>query len=131
MVENKQEAIHDKGFNMGNGRDSITDYGKIKVGTRALVDATLDLGTLVDKTKPYTSKSEIMKALANQDLPALRKVSEHFYRTSGIYQRVCNYFATMYRFDWYIVPEVYDENVKEEKVVQEFTRILNFLDNLS
>jgi hypothetical protein len=35
----------------------------------------------------------------------------------------------MYRYDWYIVPEVYDDNVKEDKIVKEFTQILNYLDN--
>ena len=35
----------------------------------------------------------------------------------------------MYRYDWYVVPEIYDETVKEEKVVGEFTKILNYLDN--
>ena len=35
----------------------------------------------------------------------------------------------MYRYDWYIVPEIYKDSVKEEEVVKEFTRILNYLDN--
>ena len=35
----------------------------------------------------------------------------------------------MYRYDWYIVPEVYKDSVKEEEVVKEFARILNYLDN--
>ena len=74
-------------------------------------------------------KRIVLKALADNDLPLLRDISNFFYRTSGIYQRACNYFATMYRYDWYIVPEVYDENVKENKVVEDFSKILNYLDN--
>ena len=35
----------------------------------------------------------------------------------------------MYRYDWYIVPEVYDETVKEDKIVGDFHRLLNYLDN--
>ena len=35
----------------------------------------------------------------------------------------------MYRYDWYIVPEIYKDSVKEEEVVKDFTRILNYLDN--
>ena len=35
----------------------------------------------------------------------------------------------MYRYDWYIVPEVYDEKVSEDKVTADFARILNYLDN--
>lgn len=59
----------------------------------------------------------------------LRQISNYFYKTSGIYQRVCNYFATMYRYDWYVVTEVYDKSVKEDKIVGEFHKILNYLDN--
>ena len=70
-----------------------------------------------------------MKALAEQDIPLLREISNYFYRTNGIYQRACNYFATMYRYDWYIVPEIYDQDVKEEKILGDFARILNYLDN--
>ena len=75
------------------------------------------------------SKNTILKALADQDVATLREISNYFYRTSGIYQRACNYFATMYRYDWYIVPEVYDEKLKEDKIVAEFSRVLNYLDN--
>jgi hypothetical protein len=35
----------------------------------------------------------------------------------------------MYRYDWYVVTEVYDKSVKEDKIVGEFHKILNYLDN--
>ena len=35
----------------------------------------------------------------------------------------------MYRYDWYIVPEVQDDTVKEEKVLKDFHKILTYLDN--
>ena len=134
MAENRIEAIHEKGFDMT--RDSnMVEFGKMKVGLKTLQDATMDLGMLKDnkyrnrRTNIDISKSRIVQAMADQDLPALRELSEFFYRTNGIYQRVCNYFATMYRYDWYIVPEVYDEKAKSEKIVQDFTKILNYLNN--
>jgi hypothetical protein len=65
----------------------------------------------------------------DNDVEKLREISDYFYKTSGIYQRVCNYFATMYRYDWYVVPEVYDESGKSEKILKDFTKILNYLDN--
>ena len=61
-----------------------------------------------------------MEALAKNDIPTLREISNYFYRTNGIYQKVVNYFATMYRFDWYMVPEVFSDSVNEDKVVKEF-----------
>ena len=104
MAENRTEAIHEKGFDMT--RDSnMVEFGKMKVGLKTLQDATMDLGMLKDnkyrnrRTNIDISKSRIVQAMADQDLPALRELSEFFYRTNGIYQRVCNYFATMYRYD--------------------------------
>ena len=79
--------------------------------------------------KNYGNKAVIMKALGDNDIATLREISKYFYRTSGIYERTCNYFATMYRYDWYVVPEVYDESVNEIKLTAEFNRILNYLDN--
>ena len=35
----------------------------------------------------------------------------------------------MYRYDWYVVPEIYKDNTKEEEIITEFTNILNYLDN--
>lgn len=106
-----------------------TSYGKIKVGVKSLNNATIALGSLAEANKNYGDKRIILKALAEQDVDKLREISNYFYRTSGIYQRACNYFATMYRYDWYIVPEVYETQPKEDKVIAEFSRILTYLDN--
>jgi hypothetical protein len=35
----------------------------------------------------------------------------------------------MYRYDWYIVPEIYTTEFKEDKIVTEFNKVLNVLDN--
>nr|DAM27089.1 MAG TPA: portal protein [Caudoviricetes sp.] len=48
---------------------------------------------------------------------------------SGVYSVACNYLANLYRYDWYIVPEVYDNDVAEEKVIKNFKTTLNYLDN--
>ena len=121
-MENRQEEIRSKGF-------IVKDYGKIKVSTTTLNEATLNLGTIAAANKNYGNKALVLKALAEQDVNLLREISNYFYRTSGIYQRACNYFATMYRYDWYIVPECYDTDANAEKVITEFSRILTYLDN--
>jgi hypothetical protein len=59
----------------------------------------------------------------------LRHISRHYYNLSGIYTTVCNYFAFLYRYDWYISPEIYDSKVGIEKVLKDFSKILNYLDN--
>lgn len=105
------------------------EFGKIKVGKKTLEDAALDLSTLKQVNKSYRNKAEILKALVNKDLPTLRQISNYFYRTNGIYFRICNYFAQMYRYDWYIVDEIYDDKADIQKINKEFKRALNFLDN--
>lgn len=123
----RQQEIRDKGFDFGSSNQ--VEYGKIKVGVKTLEDAVLNLGSLKTTNRRLGDKKVVLKALADNDLPALREISNFFYRTSGIYQKACNYFATMYRYDWYIVPEVFDESTKTDKIVEDFARILNYLDN--
>ena len=136
MEERRQEEIRAKGFNMSS-RSPATysqqmdplEYNKIRVGVKNLDDAVLNLGGLKATDKNYGDKRVILKALADRDVPLLREISNYFYLTSGIYQRLCNYFAVLYKYDWYIVPEIFDSEVKEDKVLKDFVKILSYLDN--
>lgn len=110
-----------------------TDYSKIKVGVKALEDAIINLGAY-NRTarRNYADKGLIIKAMADRDYETLREVSNHFYRINGIYRRICDYTATMYRYDWYVSPEIIgmdEKDLDESKVVKEFVKLLNFLDN--
>jgi hypothetical protein len=107
----------------------MTSYGKMKVGVKSLDDATLDLGYLKKIDRNLYDKKIVLHALIARDVEALRAISNSFYVSNGIYQKVCNYVANLYRYDWYVVPEIYDEKAKEEKIVKEFVSILNYLDN--
>lgn len=110
--------------------EDIMNYNKIKVGVKSLEDAVFNLGDLIKNgNRNLANKGIIMKALADNDLEVLRQVSNYFYKSNGIYQKVCNYFAFLYRYDWYVVPEVLDEKAKNEKILTEFNKILNYLDN--
>ena len=106
-----------------------TEYGHIKSGTKQLADAVINLGAIEKSTKGYISKGVVLKALFDNDVPKLREISNYFYKTNGIYQRLCNYVATMYRYDWYVVPEVYKEETKGEEIVKDLHKVLNFMDN--
>ena len=105
------------------------EYGSIKVGTKILDDATLNLGSIRKVNRQYGDKGLVLRAMGERNLPLMRDISNYFYNTNGIYSRVCDYFAYLYRYDWYIVPEIFDETVKSEKVLNDFNKILNFLDN--
>ena len=106
------------------------EYGDIKVGTKTLEDAVLDLGWLKKNYRHFGDKRIIFKAMAERNLPLMREISNFFYRTNGIYARVCDYFAFLYRYDWYIEPEKkFDTTVPDKKLLGDFYSILSFLDN--
>jgi len=129
-MQNRQEQIRKKGFDMTKAPTSAVDsYAKLKIGTRSYPDTVLDLAyySKIDKFD-YHNKRFVMEALINNDIPTLRAISRYFYRTNGIYQKIVNYFASMYRFDWYMCPEVLSDTAKEEKIVADFTKTLNFFD---
>ena len=130
VFANRQEQIHKKGFDMLKAPTSGVDsYARIKIGGHSYGDAVLDLRHY-EKLDPrnFRSKEFIIKALIENDVPMLRAISRYYYKTNGIYQKVVNYFATIYRYDWYMVPELISDNYKEEKVVKEFQQTLNRFD---
>lgn len=133
-MRERQNEIRAKGFDITRTRMSYEgpiDYGSIKVGTKTLDDAVLNLGTLPTAVRRRYDKRIVLQAIAERNLPLMREISNYFYNTSGIYQRVCDYVAYLYRYDWYIVPEVYDkENEKIiDKMLADFDSLLGFLDN--
>lgn len=129
----RQEEIRAKGFDINSyscrDYDGPLDYNSIKVGPKRLDDAVLNLGSIKKVNRQYGDKSFVLKALAEQNLFLIRDISNYFYNTNGLYMRVCNYAANLYRYDWHIEAKVFDEKVKSEKVITDFDRILDFLDN--
>ena len=131
----RNQEIHQKGFNLyqrsqlPTSQAAPNEYNSIKVGVKTLDDATLKLGTLKKIRPDYGSKAYVLNALLKQDLETLRKISDFFFKTNGIYRRICSYFATMYRYDWYTVPEVYSDKVNNDKIVKDFYESLRYLDD--
>ncbi len=66
--------------------------------------------------------------MARKDYEAMRAISNYFFEVSGLYERLCKYFATLYRYDWYITPYIIDEKVKDEKVLADFSKALDYMD---
>lgn len=132
-MRNRQEEIRSKGFDMINSRrgyEGPIDYGKIKVGTKTLDDAVLNLGSMPKIRHDFGNKTFILQAISERNLPLIREISNYFYNTNGIYSKVCDYFAYLYRYDWYITPEIKDESEKSfEKALIDFNNILGYLDN--
>ena len=106
------------------------DFSKIRVGVKTLDDAVINLGTYKKIDPRLGDKEVIIRAIAQNDLETMRDISNFFYRTSGIYNRLCRYLAYMYRYDWMVTPYINDEQQKvKDKALTNFHRVLNYLDN--
>ena len=133
-MHNRQEAIKAKGFNIVQGSREINyhegdtgyhqlttsgipaiDFNKIKVGTKVLDDVILNLGSYTKINARLANKENILRAINNYNLKAMRKISDFFYKTNGIYARILRYMAFMYRYDWIVTPYINDESLKKDK----------------
>ena len=106
-----------------------TDFSKIKVGLKTLEDAIVNVGDLKKIDSRYTDKETVLKAIHNCDFETMREISNFYYKTSGIYNRLCRYMAYLYRYDWMITPYVNSDTVKGDKVLEGFDKALLYLDN--
>jgi len=127
--------IKAKGFDMQIKQDYNEeyvpiDYNKIKVGMKTVDNVLTDINYYA-KVKTTATKENVLRALSNNDLASLRDFSDFFYKTSGIYARLCRYLAYLYRYDWTITPIVLDNKLKEEKIVEGFYKALTFMDNFN
>lgn len=91
---------------LANDRDTqnaspfeATDFSKIKIGAKTLDDAIVDLGDLKKIDKRLANKETILRAIHTCNFEEMREISNFFYKTSGIYARLCRYMAYLYRYD--------------------------------
>lgn len=114
---------------IGDQRDFL-DFSKMKVGLRTVGDAIIDIGSYKRINRNYGDKDYVLNAIYKQDYQSLRQISNYFYESSGIYYRLCRYMAFLYRYDWFVTPFMVDKNkVNENKVLNDFTKVLSYLDN--
>lgn len=135
---NRVEEIKKKGFNMVFDdtpdvyADSYrtVDFSKIKVGLKTLDDAIYDTGGDYKKIdRRYSDKQTVLQAINNCDFDEMREISNFYFKTSGIYNRLCRYMAYLYRYDWMVTPYIHSDSVKLDKVEEGFYKILEYLDN--
>ena len=114
-----------------DNNELVTDFSKIKVGLKTLEDATIiNFGPLSQLNSSLANKKAINEAIARGDLVKLREISDFFFRTSGIYQRLCRHFASLYRYDWMITPYKHSDKVTNENIIDQWNKILFQFDNL-
>ena len=105
------------------------DFSKIKIGVKTVEDAIYNLGDLKKVNPRLGDKKEVLRAINNGDLKAMREISNFFFKTSGIYARLCRYMAYLYSYDCFIILYVNDTNIKKEKILDSFNKALFALDN--
>lgn len=135
---NRKDVIKQKGFSMSLASDTKetvspfepVDFSKIRIGVKTLEDAVLNLGDYGRIDKRLSNKEWVLKAIHNCDYEQMREISNFFYKTSGIYSRLCRYMAYLYRYDWMVTPYINEESNKvEDKVLERFYDVLTYLDN--
>lgn len=132
---NRMAEIKKKGFAMRVAAEDTSDvytpvdFSKIKIGAKILDDAILELGPLAKQNKTLADKKGIIEAIEKCDYRKMREISNFFYKTSGIYSRLCRYMAYLYRYDWMITPYINSDNIKDDRVLDNFYKALNAFDN--
>ena len=93
MLQDRKETIYSKGFDITSSYREIDtlNNSKIKVGLRKLDDAILELGSFKQcvPRNIYTDKKVLFKAILENDYATLQEFSKFFYKTSGIYAKLC------------------------------------------
>lgn len=107
----------------------MVDFSKIRVGAKSLENAILELNNYKKLNPKLGDKTEVLRAIMNSDYETMRDISNFFYKTSGIYARLCRYMAYLYRYDWYITSYINSESLKQEKILDGFNKALMYLDN--
>ena len=113
----------------GEEYDTSRDFAALRIGMRKTDDVLVNLGSYKKVNANYGNKTFVLNAIYRHDYSTLREISNYFYESSGIYYRLCNYLAKLYRYDWYITPYVDDVSKENQnKVLKDFSKVLSYLD---
>lgn len=122
--------------------DGTIDYSKIKIDNSQTLEDAIVVTPLKKVNGNFANKDYVLQAINRGDLKEMRKISDFYYKTSGIYARLCRYLAYLYRYDWCVTPfinggdtypsgdEKADLETKDvRKVLDNFFGVLRYLDN--
>lgn len=70
------------------------------------------------------------EALRKNAVKDIRVLSQHFFKTSGVYARVVRYLANMPTYDYLVMPRVLGMDVDEKTITREVINQLTFLETL-
>jgi hypothetical protein len=91
------------------------------------------LGDYKKANPSLANKETVLRAINNSDYEKQREISNYFFKTSGIYSRLCRYMAYLYKYDWYVTPYIINSKsgkaVNTENIKSSFNNVLAFLDD--
>ena len=104
------------------------NFNKIKVGRDTLQNDVAAILDFYKKAQPRISRDTVDRAIDNNDVNTLREISNFYFKKSGIYSRLCRYMAFLYKYDWVIIPHIYDEKIKQANIVEGWYKASAFLE---
>jgi len=107
------------------------DFNKLRIsGTTYHNDVTIDVKKINERrAKKSMLRERLERALEQGNINEMREISNYFFTKSGIYSRLCRYMAFLYRYDWVVVPQRFNQKIKDEKVIEGWYKALLLLDN--
>ena len=69
-------------------------------------------------------------AFRNNDMKSIRAVSQHFFKTSGVYAAAARYLSNMPTYDFLLSPRVIGMNVDEKTITREVVKQLRFIEDM-
>lgn len=106
MINRRGYTQMANGLGDANVRNTPLDFSKIRIGTKTIEDAVLNLGQYKRINPRLGDKKQVMLAINTGNMNRMREISNFFYKTSGIYSRLCRYMAYLYKYDWFITPYI-------------------------
>lgn len=105
------------------------NFNKIRVGDKKLSDAVSLITDYFEKPSYRMDRNRVDNILKTYAPAQLRDLSINFFKTSGIYSRLCRYMAYLYRYDTFITPIKINNNVKDDKLIEGWLKSALYLDN--
>ena len=99
MAFYKEKYQRDFRLHVDSNSPTSIDFSQIKVGKNTLKG---EISALIDYHKNRNRKYDkdaIERAIHQRDIKEMRRISNYYFETSGIYSRLCRYMAYLYRYD--------------------------------
>ena len=99
MAFYKEKHQRDFRLHSNTTNTSTLDFSKIKVGKNTLNGEIATLINYYKSSNRLYDKQTVERAINRRDIKEMRRISNYFFETSGIYSRLCRYMAYLYRYD--------------------------------